>query len=117
MFGGYAPGPPYHYLDSSEKYDPILGSWTTTAAKLPQPMGGLRATNIDARVLIFGTDILFNILTVKNISGGSHGYTFDTILEYEPEEDSIRTVGQMTEARSFHAISVVRAADFYHWCH
>ena len=58
MFGGYAPGPPYHYLDSSEKYDPILGSWTTTAAKLPQPMRGLRATNIDARVLIFGTDIL-----------------------------------------------------------
>ena len=52
MFGGNAPD--LGHLDSVEKYDPIMGSWTTTAAKLPKPTEGLRATNIDDRVLIFG---------------------------------------------------------------
>ena len=35
-------------------YDPSVGSWVVTAAKLPKPRNGLRALNIDDRVLIFG---------------------------------------------------------------
>ena len=41
-------------LDSVETFDPTLGSWATTGAKLPRPMGSLRAANINDRVLIFG---------------------------------------------------------------
>ena len=40
--------------DTSEVYDSDLGRWATSGAKLPHPTGGLRATNIDGRVLIFG---------------------------------------------------------------
>ena len=41
-------------LDSTETFDPMLGSWAASGAKLPQPMGGLRAANINDRLLIFG---------------------------------------------------------------
>ena len=44
-------------LDSTETYDPSLGSWRAGAA-LPSPMEGPRAANIDNRVLIFGIKIL-----------------------------------------------------------
>ena len=44
------------YLDSTEIFDPSLGSWRAGAA-LPSPVWGLRATNIDNRVLLFGNDI------------------------------------------------------------
>ena len=40
--------------DTSEVYDSDLGRWATSGAKLPHPTTGLRATNIDGRVLIFG---------------------------------------------------------------
>ena len=43
-------------LDSTEIFDPSLGSWRAGAA-LPIPMYDLRATNIDNRVLLFGNDI------------------------------------------------------------
>ena len=41
-------------LDSTETYDPMMGSWAASGAKLPRPMSGLRAANINDRVLIFG---------------------------------------------------------------
>ena len=49
-------------LDSTEIFDPSLGSWRAGPA-LPIPIYDLRATNIDNRVLLFGNDILmtFNI--------------------------------------------------------
>ena len=40
----------------------------------------------------------------------------DDILKYDPEKDSITSVGHMTQGRSFHAISVVEAADYTEWC-
>ena len=43
-------------LDSSETFDPLVGSWVTSGAKLPRTMNGLRAANINGRVLIFGND-------------------------------------------------------------
>ena len=47
------------YIDTTEVYDSDLGNWAISGAKLLQPMGALRATNIDGRVLIFGNCILF----------------------------------------------------------
>ena len=41
-------------LDTTETYDSNASSWVSSGAKLPRPMGGLRAANIDDRVLIFG---------------------------------------------------------------
>ena len=46
-------------LDSTEIFDPRLRSWRA-GATLPRPMFGLRATNIDNRVLFFGNDILYS---------------------------------------------------------
>ena len=40
----------YDYLDSMETFDPLVGSWTASRAKLPRPMRGLKAENI----LLFG---------------------------------------------------------------
>ena len=36
----------YHYLDSTETFDPLVGSWTASRAKLPRPMSDLKAENI-----------------------------------------------------------------------
>ena len=42
-------------LDSTEIYNTlVMGSWNIAQAALPRPMTGLRATNIDDMVLIFG---------------------------------------------------------------
>ena len=41
-------------LDSTETFDGEVGSWAISGAKLPRKMSGLRAANIDNRVLIFG---------------------------------------------------------------
>ena len=42
-----------NYLDSTEVFDPSVGSWTA-GARLPRPMWELRATYIADQVLIFG---------------------------------------------------------------
>ena len=46
-------------LKSMETLATDASSWVTTGAKLPRPMDGLRAVNIDDRVLIFGINSLF----------------------------------------------------------
>ena len=53
--GGYGSD----YLDSTEALATDASSWVTSTAKLPRPMRGLRAANIDDRVLIFGNYSLF----------------------------------------------------------
>ena len=42
------------YLDSAELYNSTVGSWAMAGARLPNAMDGLKATNIDDKVLIFG---------------------------------------------------------------
>ena len=49
-------------IDSTEIFDPSLGSWRA-GATLPSPMDSLRATNIDDRVLLFG---MGHLLTFNN---------------------------------------------------
>ena len=52
------------YLASTELYDPSVGSWTTSGARLlPRPLSGLRATNVDDRVLVFGKDFIHHKIT------------------------------------------------------
>ena len=55
----------------------------------------------------------------SNTAGGyaGDGDYYDDILEYDPEEDSMVLVGEMIQARSYHAISVVQAKDYATWCH
>ena len=43
-------------IDSTEIYDPDLGSWRG-GAPLPSKLKGLVAANIDGRVLFFGINI------------------------------------------------------------
>ncbi len=45
--GGHDDG--FHLLDSTETFDPLVGSWTA-GAKLPRPMSGLKAES----TLLFG---------------------------------------------------------------
>ena len=40
----------------------------------------------------------------------------DTILENDTTGDSYTEIGTMTQARYYHAISVVQYGDFSHWC-
>ena len=56
VMGGYTGS---DELDSTETLDNDASSWVTSGAKLPRPMKGLRAANIDDRVLIFGMNSLF----------------------------------------------------------
>ena len=51
--GGWA-GPWTGGIDLTETFDPLVGSWTVSEAKLPKPMWGLRAENINGHLLIFG---------------------------------------------------------------
>ena len=44
----------YDLLDSTEVYDPSVGKWTVTGARLPTPMDDLAAAYIADQVLIFG---------------------------------------------------------------
>ena len=48
----------------------------------------------------------------KDNYGGNY---YDTILEYDNTGDSIRKIGKMREAHAWHAISVVKSADFSQW--
>ena len=50
------------------------------------------------------------------IAGGSDGSYYDDILEYNPDEDSMVVVGRMSQARYYHAVSVVQVQDFSVWC-
>ena len=59
------------------------------------------------------------ILLIHIIAGGAgvseYDY-FNTILEYDLDNDIIKSKGQMTQTRSNHAISVVKLADYSKWC-
>ena len=107
-------------LDTTETFASDEDSWTTTGAKLPRAMRGLRAATIDDRVLIFGIIILYSSHTRyhRNIifAGGYDGSSYDDILEYNPDEDSMVVVGRMSQARYYHAVSVVQAQDYSMWC-
>ena len=41
-------------LDSTETFDPLVGTWTTSGAKLAHSMDGLKAETINGRLFVFG---------------------------------------------------------------
>ena len=49
-------------------------------------------------------------------AGGYGNVDHDDILEYNPDEDSMVVVGRMSQARYYHAVSVVQVQDFSVWC-
>ena len=55
----------YDRLDSTEVFDPSVGSWTVTGATLRRPMSHLRATNIEGQVLIFGEEHFIRNTNIK----------------------------------------------------
>ena len=123
---------PYWYekLDSTETFDPLVGTWTASGAKLAQPMDGLNAETIHGRLFVFGinNDFTCNSWNIEHIIIAGGWYCFDDdalnfscsskddILEYDPEEDTFTNVGHMTQARAYHAISVVNAGAYTKWC-
>merc|ERR1719468_582757 len=92
----------WDHSDTTETFDPLVGSWVASGAKLPRPMYYLRAVNINDRLLIFGG-------TDKDRN------SFDDILEYDPEQDAMIPVGHMIKARAEPAVSVVPADDYLQW--
>lgn len=107
-----------HTLDSMETYDPAVGQWVIVGA-LPKPLESLKAINIDGRILLFGKKTTFLIFTRQSISGGYYYQDVEyvnTILEYNIDTNTFDTVGFMTEARSDHAVSVVKYSDYSNHC-
>ena len=51
-----------------------------------------------------------------DVGGGDYDVTYDAILEFKPEDDTIVTLGHMTQPRYAHAISVVQTQDYSNWC-
>ena len=49
-------------FDSTETFDPLVGTWATSGAKLPRPMAGARGIIINDRLLIFGIITYFLVL-------------------------------------------------------
>ena len=96
-------------------------------------MAALKAETINDRVLLFGNYhsqschfdrlvlLTFNSWNTNIIAGGfnfnsDYDDTYDDILEYDPGEDTITSVGHMIQAKESHAISVVEAAEYTKWC-
>ena len=57
--GGYSYTDGGVNLDTTETLSSDEDTWTNAGARLPRPMGGLRAATIDDRILIFGNYTLF----------------------------------------------------------
>ena len=55
--GGYVGWDGGLMVDTTETFDPSVGSWASSDAKLLEPLAGLRAVSINNRVLIFGNNI------------------------------------------------------------
>ena len=62
------------------------------------------------------SELTFNSWNKVIIAGGYCDDNRDDILEYDPEEDTMITVGHMTQARAQHAVSVIQAEDYLQWC-
>ena len=62
------------------------------------------------------TRYLRNLIITGGFRFSGHDQYYDDILEFEPKDDIIKSLGQMTKARSWHAVSVVKVQDYRQWC-
>jgi len=79
------------YFSSTELLLETASAWVL-AGELPSPRSGLRAANIDNKILI---------------TGGYRSSDYDEIFEFDPLTGQWKLVDRMIQARSYHAISVV----------
>ena len=108
------------HIDSTEIFDPDLGSWRV-GATLTSPMRGMTAVNIDNRVLILGIyqhlTWWHHVIYILILTGGFDGNDkVDTVLEYDFTDNSFTELGTMEEARQDHAVSVVKHSDVSMLC-
>ena len=70
------------------------------------------------RYFIFLYEISIIILGLIIFTGGNAGggSIFDTILEYNHDQETIKNIGQMSESRSDPGISVVKSNYYSPWC-
>lgn len=87
-------------LSSTELLEETATSWVL-AGELPTPRYGLRAANVDNRVLAIG--------------GYDEDYQAD-ILEYEPGSGEWRKLDSMPEARYQPAVSVIPVSEVQQFC-
>ena len=66
-------------------------------------------------ILIYTISYTIFLRNIIIAGGYGHGYR-DDILEYDPVEDSILSLGHMTQTREDHAVSVVQVQDYSMWC-
>ena len=75
------------------------------------------------KVIVSAKDSLFATCHNIIIAGGHktdegpNGHLYDDIVEYNPEEDTMTTVGHMIQTRAFQAISVVEVTNYANWCY
>ena len=104
-------------LDSTEVLEDIAGTWKETAP-LPSARTQLRAASVDNNIFVFGENILYyidiehliasyNVYNDDIFAGGrDSGYNYlKDILRYN--KNHTWEVGQMKEARSFHAVGLL----------
>ena len=108
-------------LDSTEIFSYRDNVWNTIAEKLPDRIRGVRATTINNRILIFGNYELFLYCYFNSYSGGGswQGPEFlamKHIMEYNQEKEKWTKIGEMTEGRRWHAVSVIDFAGYEKHC-
>ena len=114
----------YIYLDSTEVLEDMAGTWRLTAP-LPSARSDLRAAVLDNNIFVFGENILcyiniehlivsYNVYNDDIFAGGYDGLYYSDILQYNTTSHTWEEVGQMEEARRYHAVTVLE--DVSHLC-
>lgn len=85
--GGIGPSP--HTTDVVERYDPRSGRWATSRP-LPQPRDGAGAAGLGGLLYVAGGFIAL---------GGNNFEITNSVLVYDPKQDSWRSVAPMPTAR------------------
>ena len=103
-------------LDSTELLRPGSSWKEISSARLPRPMLGVRVTNVDNRVFLFGEwrhmlILLLHLPYTDTVTGGYDGVSNEDILEYN-DNDGWRELGTMKNGRYYHGISL---ADYCNW--
>ena len=101
------------YLASTEVME-AGGTWRLTAS-LPSARNGLRAAVVNNNIFVFGENILCYIniehiivsCNVYNDDIFTGGSSLKDILQYNTASHTWEEVGQMKEARGYHAVAVL----------
>lgn len=103
-------------IASTEVYRPSAGEWREViGGALPRPMQEVRVVTLNNRVLLFGG--LDNVRLFFGDGGeDTDRNEYADILEYSDEEGKWTRVGEMSEKRNFHAVSIIDFNKFKDYC-